>query len=163
MKNADEPVLVLALYPTPRGLGYALMEGPRHLVDWGYAQIRWHRKAKTLQKLRSLIDLYQPKLLILEDTYHGAFRRSHRLKALILSLTESAVHWGVAVRHYNLDHTLEVFRQRSKQARAKAIAEAFPELKSSIPPKRLAWEKEHPAMQVFEAATLALTYFYHEE
>lgn len=162
MSLPQEPDLVLALYPSTIGLGFAVFDGPDNPIDWGYCDIRLNHTARTVTKLKALVELYQPQFLVLEDPSDPQSKREKRIKKLILSLTKSALSWDVPVRHYTYEHSVEIFGRKTKRERVNVICGAHPELESSKPPKRMPWEPEHPQMQVFDAASLALTHFYHE-
>lgn len=51
---------------------------------------------------------------------------------------------------------------RTKPEIAAAIAQHFPELAPRLPPKRKIWMSEDERMSIFDAVSLALTYFCHE-
>jgi hypothetical protein len=159
-KQCRQPVL--AIHPTRRGLGFCVFDTPENLLDWGYSNIRFNKNARTLGKLKSLIDLYQPEYLIVEDINVESSKRKPRLKKLITTLTKAAIGFGVAVHHYSPEQIGQVFDSKNKQKRAESIAKVLPELAPYLPPKRRLWESEHAQMQVFEAVSLALTYFYQE-
>ena len=55
--------LVLSLYPSTRGFGYVLFEGPLSPFDWGVKEIRGAAKNRRILKfLESLLDRYKPGL-----------------------------------------------------------------------------------------------------
>ena len=55
------------------------------------------------------------------------------------------------------------FGARTKHERAKLIAEQFPEFEPQLPAPRKIWMSEDPRMSIFEAAALALVYWYGKE
>ena len=58
---------VLALYPSTRGFGFVVFEGPRAPYDWGVKEIKEkHKNAKTLDAMRELIERYQPEAVAIE-------------------------------------------------------------------------------------------------
>lgn len=160
MPPTQHAQLVLALYPSSNGVGFCVFDTPSNLIDWGYSDIRWNKKVRTLQKLKSLIDLYQPGVLVLEDTEATSCRRGRRIKTLTRSLTRAAVGWNVPVLHYSAEQVNNAFNAKSKDARASSIIKVLPELNPYLPKKRSLWDSPHPQMQMFDAVSLALTYFY---
>jgi hypothetical protein len=48
----------------------------------------------------------------------------------------------------------------TKEAIVNAVAEEIPALRRHIPPPRKPWTSEHARMGVFDAAALALTFFW---
>jgi hypothetical protein len=162
MKTSKQPQSVLSLYSTKRGLGFCLFDTPQNLIDWGYSDIRWNKRIRSIQKLKSLIDLYQPEVLVLEDTEADSCRRSRRIKKLTKALTKAAIGWQLPVYHCSSEQVNEAFDVKSKDARAACIAKVLPELNPYLPTKCNFWESQHPQMQMFDAVSLALTYFYLE-
>lgn len=72
--------LVVAVYPSTRGFGYAVFDGPEILVDWGVRSIRGARKnTRSLEKIRDLIALYPPDALVFEDYRGEGSRRARRI------------------------------------------------------------------------------------
>ena len=159
MKNPKHQVVV-AIYPTSRGMGYCVFDTPRTLLDWGRSQYLLCPTTATLNKLGVLIDLYQPEVIVLEDTSADTSRRRDRIKKRITKITEYALSKQVPVRHISPGEMKQAFPVANKDVRAKDIVQVLPELESYLPPKRRAWDSIHPRMQIFDAVSLALTFFY---
>lgn len=162
MKSTTQHELVISIHPSPRGFGFSVFDTPKNLLDWGYSDIRVNKKERTLKKLKVLIELYQPKVLVVEDTTDDSSRRTKRIKKLITAITTTALKYNVAVHHYSPEQMSSVFDSKNKDIRAKSITEVLPELAPLLPPKRRIWDSQHRQMQVFDAVALALTYFYLE-
>lgn len=152
---------MVAFSPSRRGLGYCVFDTPRTPVDWGCGDYREDKMAQTLKKVGSLLKLYQPKIIVLENPDDTANRADH-IKDLITAITEVALKEDVAVRHYSSEEVRQVFPVANKGKRARDIVKVLPELRADLPPKRQAWNPQHPRMQVFDAVSLILTYFYLE-
>jgi hypothetical protein len=69
---------VLAIDPSTRGFGFAVLEGPNRLIDWGVKETRSNKNTKSLKLIAELIERYQLTAIIVED-YAG--RGSRRLPA----------------------------------------------------------------------------------
>lgn len=162
MKKTTNKKLILSVHPTAKGLGFSVFDSPQNLIDWGYSDIRINKRERTLKRLKSLIDLYQPDTIVLEDTRTPSFRRLSRIKKVITAITTTAIKQGIPVYHYSQEQIHQAFGRKNKDDRAKNITEVLPELAPSLPPKRRLWDRQHPQMQMFDAVALALTYFYLE-
>ena len=74
---------LLALAPTSRGLGYAVLEGEGSLIESGYTSVRkGDKNAQCLGKAEKLFALYRPDALILENVVAKGSRRHSRIKRL---------------------------------------------------------------------------------
>src|SRR5439155_27108136 len=76
-------IRVLAIDPSTRGFGFAIIEGPNRLIDWGVKETKVNKKIKALKLIDGLIDRYQPNLLVLEDYEGKGSRRCRRIQRLI--------------------------------------------------------------------------------
>lgn len=154
--------MVLSLDPASRGLGFTIFDAPQSLLDWGYSDIRFNKKHRILNKVRSLIDLYNPDLIVLEDAHVKSARRSQRIRNLLRDITELALKNDIPVRHYSVRRMHDIFSVKNKAALSQQIAEFLPELSPYTPPLRKPWMTQNPHHHLFTAASLALTYYYLE-
>ena len=81
-KQADE-ALILAVFPSVRGFGFALFHGAWIPIDWGFRHVDGDKNQASVQKVDKLIDAYAPDILLLEDHTGEGSRRSPRIEALI--------------------------------------------------------------------------------
>jgi len=58
---------VLAIDPTSKGFGFAVLEGPTVLIDWGVKHARSDRNAKCLEHAAELVSRYRPEVLVAEQ------------------------------------------------------------------------------------------------
>lgn len=152
---------VLAIDPTSRGFGYAVFESPTTPVDWGGKVIRQGNEAKTLAKVLELIHHYRPQIIVLED-YRGS-RRCTRIQSLLAGVCRLATAEGLISRCFPISRVKKVFRTFSANTKheiAHAVAQQLPELAPRLPRFREPWMSEGYGMAIFDAAALALTYFY---
>ena len=64
----QRPELVLAIYFQSRGFAFVLLDEHRDPVDWGAPEFRGHDRAKRcLKRVDSLLALYSPDVLVLQD------------------------------------------------------------------------------------------------
>jgi hypothetical protein len=152
---------VLAIAPKPRGFGFAILESPTTIVDWGVKATRHEKEALTLAKVAELIRHYSPQVLVFEDCRKS--RRCPRVRGLLDHIRNLAIHKGVKPRSLAASRVREVFlsfQARTKHQIAQVIAQQLPELASRLPRYRKPWMSEDYRMAIFDAAALALTYFY---
>ena len=153
---------IIALDITSRGFGFAVMEGPDELVDWGVKQVQPYEEARCLRHLEKLIQRYRPELLVLEDHKKKPRRRSLRVLNLIEKVTALAKLAGVPVRLVNWKRVKAAFAPNAfinKFGIARAIGRHLPELASRVPPFRKAWMSEDYRTAIFDAVALALTFY----
>jgi hypothetical protein len=153
--------LVLAIFPSTRGFGYAVFEGPHSLVDWGVKSARRAQKnLESLQKIRELIIFYRPDVLVLEDYEGQGSRRAKRIRVLINLITGHAVGEGMSTAFFSRAEVRACFGLTNKREIAEAIARDFPELEPRLPPVRKIWMSEDCRMSIFDAVSLAVTFFH---
>ena len=153
---------IIALDITSRGFGFAVMEGPEVLVDWGVKQVQPYEEARCLRHLEKLIQRYRPELLVLEDHRKKHRRRSARTLSLIEKVTDLGKLAGIPVRRLGWKRVREAFAPKgfiNKYGIARAIGRLLPELASRVPPFRKAWMSEDYRMAIFDAVALGLTFY----
>lgn len=149
---------VLAIDPYLRGIGWALLEGPDHLIDWGIYQTKTKRPERVLGRIADLLSRYTPEVLVVEDTEHPGCRRRDRARRLIVEIQDMARAGGVVLQPVAMADVREHYRQvdaRSKDAIARILAERFPELATILPRRRKNWMREDERMAVFDAIALS--------
>jgi hypothetical protein len=153
---------ILAITPSTRGFGFALLEGPDTLVDWGVKTVKGDKNAQSLAKVEEMIAHYQPGVLVLEDTSSKPFRRSGRIRTLGKRLITLAATRKVSVALFSREQVRRVFfadGRGTKHALAEILAQKFPEeLGSRLPPKRRPWMSEDYRMGIFDAVALVLVF-----
>jgi Holliday junction resolvasome RuvABC endonuclease subunit len=149
---------ILAIAPSTRGFGFAVFEGQDSLADWGVKYVAGDKNANSVAKVKDLIILYQPDVLVLEDTKDS--RRSSRIKALNRKVVALAASCKLRVALFSQEQVRRAFfadGEGTKYAVAEIIAKEFPEeLASRLPPKRRPWTSEDSRMNIFDAVALSL-------
>lgn len=162
MKNSSSKVL--ALYPNPRGIGYALFNSPKELVDFGIGYIRPTCNTKAMKRVKKYLEYYMPDIVIVRDV-KGSADRFKRTQKLIANICNESRAQELQVHSYSREQIKEVFSQfncSTKYEVATTIANWFPELKSFTAPKRKPWEAEHHYTGVFDAISIAIVHYYLE-
>ena len=67
-RNHSKYPRVLAVAPSTRGFGFAVLEGEATLVDWGVKSVNGDKNSQSLLKVEEMIGLYHPELITLQDT-----------------------------------------------------------------------------------------------
>lgn len=150
---------VLSIDPYLRGFGWALLEGPDLLVDWGIYQTRTKQPERMLGRIADLLQRYSPDSVVVEDISRPRCRRRERARSLISDICDMARAADVAVRSVAMQDVREHYRDlgaKSKDAVAGLIASRFPELRRILPPRRKNWMREDERMAVFDAIAMAL-------
>lgn len=159
---AGTMIRVLAVYPASRGFGYAVLEGPAELVDWGVKEARDNKSRRCQHQIRDLIERYRPMVLLIENhSVASGSRRCDRVKQLLRAIAAWATE-SVEVRQISRHAVKRTFTAAgafSKDEIAHLIARHLPELGFRLPPDRKPWMNEDPRMSIFDAVALALTYY----
>lgn len=162
-KPIDEYPLVLAVTPTSKGIAFAVFEGPTKPLDWGIKEARVRKNTICTKHVRSLINFYQPAVLILEKpTKRSRHMRSGRVTRLIDKIAKH-VKDRLPVIRYSHNQVVWVFEQfgvATKFGIAQRITELLPEFKSKLPPYRKTGDARDERMEIFYAIALTLTYYY---
>lgn len=163
MKHDVADAVVLAIYPVPRGIAFAVMTSPIAPFDWGVKNVTGSDKnAGCLKKTAALIEAHQPDVVVLEDPTAPRLSRAKRLARLTQAIENMARRKGIEARHYPRSAVQAYFGQfgaRTRYDTAVAIAKRIPAFERFLPHRRKLWESEDRRMGIFRAAALALTHY----
>jgi hypothetical protein len=152
-------VRILAIDLHPRSFGYAVIENPTKLRDWGVCSYRRKGTPKDVlirRRLRPLLKFWKPTFLVLRDG-RGMIPRQKLLRERFLEgVVAEAETYGVCVR--SPKSAQDRAEKLTKHERARAVAKRFPVLVEKLTPKRRPWESEHYSMSIFEALAAAIAY-----
>lgn len=153
---------ILAIAPSSRGFGYAVIEGEEVLVDWGNMQAKGDKNANSLVKIERLLDLFSPDVLVLPDPAAKHTHRAPRVKALIEALRNRTQERSLRVALVTSEQVKKILLghpDRTKHDVAAFLTKRFqPELGDLLPPKREVWMSEDRRVDIFEAVGLALAF-----
>jgi len=155
-------IRVLAIDPSTRGFGFAVLEGPNRLIDWGVKETKTDKKRRTLQLIDELIERYQPSVVVVEDYAGKGSRRCRRIQALINDILKLALNRKIRGRSFSRAKVKQAFSESgasNKHEIALAIAKRFPELAPRLPRFRKPWMSEDYRMSIFDAVGLGLCFF----
>jgi Holliday junction resolvasome RuvABC endonuclease subunit len=154
---------VLAIDPSTRGFGFAILEGPNRLIDWGVKETKTDKKRRSLKFVADLIERYQPRVIVVEDYTGKGSRRCHRIQGLIKDISKLASKKKVRVRSVSRTKVKQTFSgsgASNKHEIATAIAQRFPELAPRLPRFRKPWMSEDYRMSIFDAVAFGLAFFH---
>ncbi len=151
---------VLAISPSTRGFGYAVLEGEQTLVDWGVKHVETDKNTRCLAKVKELLVHYRPDVMVLQDHSRKDSHRSIRIRTLSRQIIALASEQKVKLMLFSRGQVERLFvpnGKGTKQARAELLAARFPlELGLRLPPTRRPWMSEDYRMDIFDAVALAL-------
>ena len=163
MSWAGSRELVLSVCPFTRGVSYTLFEGPLSPVDWGVRDIRGGAKnARALEATTQLIAHLQPDVIVLEDFSDPVSRRSKRIRRLQRLIKNHAEGEAIDVHYYTRRNIRDCFKSCGAVTRyeiAQAIAARVHAFGHQLPPSRKLWNSEDARMTLFDAASLAMTFY----
>jgi len=158
-------VRVLAIDPVTRGCGFAVLEAPAQLVDWGVKTTKGDKNAQCVRLIGEVIKRYRPDVLVVEDCTAKGSRRCSRVQELIQDLLKLAASEKVEAQCISRLAVRQAFSKSgvlNKYQVATIIAGLFPELAPQLPPFRKPWMSEDYRMSIFDAMAFALTFFYRD-
>src|SRR6266481_1293411 len=104
-------IRVLAVDPSTRGFGFAVLEGPNRLIDWGVKETKTNKNARTLKLIEDLIDRYQPSAIVVEDYAAKGSRRCRRIQVLINDISKLASKRKIKVRNFSRVKVKQAFSE----------------------------------------------------
>ena len=152
------PTRVLAVDPYSRGVGFAVLEGPDCLIDWGLKSTKTADNRKAVRVIETLIKRFRPDILVLEDWDADDSRRCSRIQELLIRVAQNERN-RLRVRVVSMKQIRKIGplpQCATKYGRSIVIAERFPELRAFLPPFRKPWMHEDDRMSIFDAAGFAL-------
>jgi Holliday junction resolvasome RuvABC endonuclease subunit len=157
---------ILAIDPSAKGFGFAVLEGPEMLVDWGIKAVKGDKNAECLKKIAELIELYKPQAIVVENPKGKGSQHCLRVQQLIQEIIKLASSKRIKSRSFSRSQIRKAFSSSgafTKHQIATEIAKQFLELESHLPRIRKPWMSEDARMSIFDALALAVTLFYFEQ
>ncbi len=158
--------IVVALYPSREGVGFAVCQDGRLLVEWGVKRVAKHDRVSYLRRIeRELLDAYRPDAVVVRSL-DDAKMDYPRLTLLIDDIARLSTERRIACQRYSRKDVCASFSHhgaKTKHEIARAIAKQLPELEVEFPRYRQNFMHEHYRMYIFDAAALALTFFDREQ
>lgn len=155
--------IVCAIYPNANGFGFVYLDNEGKLVYYGSVRINPISNWKILKRIKKSLDYFKPRIVILLDPDCKSSRTGNRTKKLLKKITDYVESENLPVIKYTRDQIRDVFEIRgafTKYEISKFLLTKFPELEPKKPRERKKWESEDRNMVIFDALSLALTWFW---
>src|SRR5437867_13249641 len=110
-RRPTREIRALAIDPSTRGFGFAVLEGSERLVDWGVKETKTDKNKRSLRLISELIEQYEPSVLVLEDYVGKGSRRCRRVAELIEEIRELATTRKLKVRSFSRLHIKQAFAE----------------------------------------------------
>jgi hypothetical protein len=165
MRKDQSAVRVLGIAHYGGGFGFAVLEGPATPVEWGVKRLGKEQE-HLLRALRDLCDRFAPDVVAVERPQGQSFRRGAGVRKRIEATIRSARGRGIAVIRVSrsqLQQHFAPYGSVTKYEIAEVIAREIPALAHKLPPRRKAWMTEDHRMRIFDATSLALAVYWHED
>jgi Holliday junction resolvasome RuvABC endonuclease subunit len=156
-KQSQRRIRTLAVDPTSRGFGFAVLEGKDLLIDWGVVQVWSKNKKELVARIDAYIDRYRPVFFVTERVGSAKARKRSREITTLLAGHAAGRHLIVVTVSREAVRRLFHTSGTTKFEIALAITKTFPELASRMPRKRKPWMSEDERMNLFDALAFALT------
>lgn len=157
-------IRVLAISQNARGYGFVILEGPAAPVEWGTRRVPRSRKP-LVEVTEELVAWYEPDVVVLEDGRGPGSRRGITVLKFLGEIRALVTSSRIPTHRYSRALVRECFAgfgAKTKEEIATVIARELPDLAPKLPPKRKPWKSEDERLSIFDAASLALTYFYRD-
>lgn len=158
--------IVCAIYPNANGYGFVFLENSdtgRKLIEYGTVRINPICNRKILERIKKSFDYFRPTIVILLDPNSNASRVGKRTKNLIEDIVHYAESEKLQVFKYSRQQIRDVFEMFgvvTKYEISKKLLTEFTELEPKRPKEKKLWESQDRNMAIFDALSLALTWFW---
>ena len=142
-----------------RGFGFVVLED-RSVLDFGNRRCSGSaREEQVRRQIKRILEVFRPQVMVLRKLHGrkaGVNDAARKIRQVIL---QEARQRGITVEPVSSSAVLRCFERwnaRKKYEISLAVAKLLPDLEWALPPKRRAWEAEHPRTPIFEAAASIL-------
>ena len=158
-QQGDARVFALEIVSTQ--FAFVVLEGPERLVEWGGHGIT-SDESLFLTRLAREVERYRPDVLVIEDA--ALTRKGQRVRTHLVWAEQWASDHGYGWSSVSRERlaAYQASYGATKQERARALSEIFPELAPLVPRPRKVWEAEPKRLSTFVALLRGL-YWYYED
>jgi hypothetical protein len=157
---------VLAVDLRSRLFGFAVLEGPKILLDFGrrpcHTVVGWGNALIVRRKIADLLAFYAPSIIVLKPASGRSGQPLLKTKDAVDAIRSEAELRSLDLAFLTRKDIHQVFRQSGNSNKYKIaglITHIFPELAWKLPANRKNWQPEHHNMAIFDAVSLGLAYF----
>ena len=160
--SKSQRLRVVGIQPSTRGFGFAVLEGPERLVDWGLREVAKPKHARCLREIGAMVARFRPDAVVFEDERARGCRRCSRVRALLHDVRSLAKRRKLKAPRVSRAVVRSVFAPGGKITKhgiAIEVANRFPQLLRHLPAARKPWMSEDQRMSIFDAVAFALVFF----
>ena len=156
--------IILGLFPSNTGVGYAVFESVADIIDSGVLVTSLHDPKKMLSRVVDTLEYYSPKLVVLRVPRTNS-KTSKRTIELIRQIETEAEQLGLQVEYISRRQIKDVFKNIgvNKYEIAKEIREHLKLQWYRLPKPRKIGMKEDCTMPRYDAMALVLTFYFLNE
>jgi predicted RNA-binding Zn ribbon-like protein len=154
---------VLAVYPYSQRIALVVFDGPQSPIDWIIRGCRGTAKTvAAVEATTKLVDRYQPDVIVVRGHDAAYGRRSSHIRQVERLVETYAASQAIDCHRVTREQIRTCFRTTGARTRyeiAQIIAAHIPAFQHHLPPARKPWETERRRLGLFDAASLAMTYY----
>jgi hypothetical protein len=157
-----ERLRVLALEIRASRFGFAVLEGPTTLLDWG---VRWFGdgvlRSTVSDRISTLLSFYRPYVIVVRSRTYYSGPENNRFARIVDTIRTEARRKRTRFKILNQHHVRDHFASKgpaTKHAIASAVARQFDELSWKLPNPRKPYQKEARAMVIFDAVANGIAF-----
>ena len=114
MNGRRDYAWVFAVYLNARGFAFVIFTSSLSPYDWGVKETRGPRRhARSVAKLATIMDQYEPEILVLPDIFSQATSHARRIIELNRGVWSAPLHWMSRARPPRLASALWLRARRS--------------------------------------------------
>ncbi|HET9285302.1 MAG TPA: hypothetical protein VFR24_25395 [Candidatus Angelobacter sp.] len=148
---------VLAFFVQPWRFGYAVLEGPNNLLDWGSKRFLKGPRAACIPfsvKVARLLSKWKPDVIVIKISHTTGTVRKTKIIEKEAEGLEIPVHLAHGRELNDAFPSLP-----NRHARAKFISASIPTLAGWLPQKPKIWQSEPYQMSVFDSVAVGIAYY----
>jgi len=159
----DPHATLLSLYPNGQGCGFAVFENQQHLYDIGILRPVTFDQKKILRSVTELIDIYQPKSIVLRGSSTKHTSMSKRVQSMLRKLQRIANKQDIpvsAISAVQVGAAFACFGASNQHDRTQKLREWFPEVRYRKPLERKKYTSKDPRQYAYDALAQGVTYHF---
>lgn len=151
---------ILAFDIHPLHAGFAALEGPSHLLDFGTTRFKKDRVSPAgaaAYQMPRIVARSQPDRIVITMPANQTLAQD-RLREVKHAILASARRAGIPVSEIPREKYLEVLGVRTRYSAALQMVARFPALGPRLPKRRKIWQAERPIMAAFDATAAGVAH-----
>jgi hypothetical protein len=158
------PNRIIALEIRASKFGFAVLEGPGKLLDWGvrsFAERGEDLEPAVADRISTLLTFYAPVTVVARDRQHHEAIQQKRILTIFATAKQATRKNSARFRILSAAHVRKRFApdgRITKHEVARILTERFEELSFRLPSRRKAYQSEAPAMLIFDALATGVAF-----